>query len=86
MPIEGRGDTPHTTFAIAEFGLLLGCIFVQAVGRISHDGMKAVVLLLFQPVEAISIEERRPPEAYRFPPFLCVGKLILNTSVNPQRD
>ena len=45
MPVEGRRYAPYAAFAVAEFRLLLRRVLVQAVGRIGHNGVKAVVIL-----------------------------------------
>jgi len=73
MAIEGGWDPPHTTFTYAEFCLLFGGVFVQSVRGISNYGMNAIIRLLFDPVEAVRVDQSRLTESHWFTPGLQGG-------------
>ena len=70
MTIEGGRDAPHPTFSYAEFGLLFGRVFVQAVRRIGNHRVKAFVRLVLDPVEAVRVKKSRLVKLHGFTPFL----------------
>ncbi len=56
MTIEGRRDAPHTSLSKTELGLLFNRVFVQSVGRVGDDGVKAAIGLLLNPIEAVGMK------------------------------
>lgn len=57
--IEGWRHSPDPTFALEELALFFFRVFDQAVGRVRHDGVNAVLAAIFQPLEAVRLIQRR---------------------------
>ena len=61
MSVEGWRDSPDAAFACAEFGLLLGAVFDEAIGWVCDNGVDAGRGALREPLEAVRLVEGAAP-------------------------